>query len=78
LKAVDGHEAMKAVEVQAILDCADMVAAASLERKESRWGIYHYRVDYPKRDDDQWRKFVVVQQGEDGKPSISTQPVGGG
>ena len=77
LKAVDGHEAMKAVEVQAILDCADMVAAASLERKESRWGIYHYRVDYPKRDDDQWRKFVVVQQGEDGKPSISTQPVGG-
>jgi len=38
LKAGDLHEAMKAVEVQAILDCAEIVVAASLERKESRWG----------------------------------------
>jgi len=69
---------MKAMEVQAILDCADMVVAASLERKESRWGIYHYRADYPQRNDEQWRKFVVVQRNASGHPSVSTQPVIGG
>lgn len=77
LKAADLHEAMKAMEVQAILDCADMVTAASLERKESRWGIYHCRVDYPQRNDEQWRKFVVVQRDGAGRPSVSIQPVVG-
>jgi succinate dehydrogenase/fumarate reductase flavoprotein subunit len=78
LKAADLHDAMKAVEVQAILDCSEMVVAASLERRESRWGIYHYRADYPQRNDDQWRKFVVVQRDASGRPSTSTQPVIGG
>jgi len=78
LKATDYHDAMKAMEVQAILDCADMVVAASLERKESRWGIYHYRADYPQRNDEQWRKFVVVQRNASGHLSVSTQPVIGG
>lgn len=78
LKATDLHEAMKAVEVQAILDCADMVVAASLERKESRWGIYHHRVDYPQRDDKHWSKFVVVQLDASGQPSVSTEAVIGG
>jgi succinate dehydrogenase/fumarate reductase flavoprotein subunit len=78
LKAADFHDAMKAVEVQAILDCADMVVAASLERKESRWGIYHFRVDYPERNDEQWRKFVVVKKDVASRPAVSTQPVMGG
>jgi succinate dehydrogenase/fumarate reductase flavoprotein subunit len=78
LKATDLHEAMKAVEVQAILDCADMVVAASLERKESRWGIYHHRVDYPQRDDKHWSKFVVVRLDASGQPSVSTEAVIGG
>lgn len=77
LKAADLHEAMKAMEAQAILDCAEMVTAASLERRESRWGIYHYRVDYPQRNDEVWRKFVVVTRDGAGHPSLSTQPVGG-
>ena len=37
-----------------IRDCAEMAARASLFRKESRWGLYHYRVDYPKRNDNEW------------------------
>jgi len=78
LKAADFHEAMKAMEVQAILDCAEMVTAASLYRKESRWGIYHYRVDYPQKNDEEWRKFVVVQRDGVGQPAVSTQPVVGG
>ena len=78
LKAGDLHEAMKAVEVQAILDCAEIVVAASLERKESRWGVYHYRVDYPRRNDETWRKFIVVQRDSSGRPLTSTLPVIGG
>jgi succinate dehydrogenase/fumarate reductase flavoprotein subunit len=78
LKAADLHEAMKAVEVQAILDCAEIAAAASLERKESRWGVYHYRVDYPRRNDEAWRKFIIVRRGPSGHPLTSTMPVSGG
>ena len=78
LKAADLHEAMKAMEVQAILDCAEIVVAASLERKESRWGVYHQRVDYPARNAEEWRKFVIVQRGPSGGPMTSTEPVIGG
>lgn len=75
LKAADLHDAMKALETQSILDCADMVVAASLERKESRWGIYHYRADYPQRDERDWKKFVIVRRDASGQPVVSTQPV---
>ena len=78
MKAADLHDAMKAVEVRAILDCADMVTAASLARKESRWGIYHYRVDFPKRDDENWKKFVVVKRDSSGRPATSIEPIPGG
>lgn len=78
LKAADLHDAMKAMEVQAILDCAEIVVAASLERKESRWGVYHQRVDYPERNDEEWRKFVVVERGPSEEPVTSTEPLMGG
>jgi succinate dehydrogenase/fumarate reductase flavoprotein subunit len=59
LSARDPHELMRALEVHAIRDCAEMAARASLYRTESRWGLYHNRVDYPERDDQDW--FVHVQ-----------------
>ena len=48
------HELMRAMEVHFIRDCAEMAARASLYRTESRWGLYHYRVDHPQRDDSDW------------------------
>ncbi|HLL89828.1 MAG TPA: fumarate reductase/succinate dehydrogenase flavoprotein subunit, partial [Tepidisphaeraceae bacterium] len=39
------HDLMRTMEVHFIRDCAEMAARASLERTESRWGLYHYRVD---------------------------------
>jgi len=54
IKAHNPHELMRAMEVSVIRDCAEMAARASLFRKESRWGLYHYRVDYPKRNDNEW------------------------
>lgn len=54
IKAHNAHELMRAMEVSVIRDCAEMAARASLFRKESRWGLYHYRVDYPERNDAEW------------------------
>jgi succinate dehydrogenase/fumarate reductase flavoprotein subunit len=63
------------MEVQSIMDCADMAAAASLYRTESRWGLYHNRVEYPGRDDDNWFCHSMLTKGEDGAPSLTTRPV---
>ncbi|ANH76531.1 HI0933-like family protein [Ralstonia insidiosa] len=54
LHARNPHELMRAMEVSFIRDCAEMAARASLFRTESRWGLYHHRVDYPGRDDANW------------------------
>ncbi len=63
LHAGDPHAAMKALEACAILDCVEMTTLASLERRESRWGLMHQRVDYPKRDDANWLGYVAVSMG---------------
>jgi len=65
LSARNPHELMRALEVHAIRDCAEMAARASLYRTESRWGLYHYRVDHPERNDRDW--FVHVQLKKDGE-----------
>lgn len=45
---------MRCAEASVIRDCAEMAARASLFRTESRWGLYHLRVDYPERNDAEW------------------------
>ncbi|HEY3431877.1 MAG TPA: fumarate reductase/succinate dehydrogenase flavoprotein subunit [Rhodocyclaceae bacterium] len=75
LKARNPHELMRAMEVHAILDCAELAAAASLYRTESRWGLYHYRTDYPERSEADWFTFVEVKKGADGKPECFRRPV---
>src|SRR5690606_9336102 len=63
LVARDPHELMRALEVHAILDCAEMAARASLFREESRWGLYHFRVDYPETDNRNWFVHVQLKKG---------------
>lgn len=62
LVARDAHELMRSLEVSSILDCADIAAHASLFRTESRWGLYHNRVDYPKKDDDNWFCYTLLRK----------------
>jgi succinate dehydrogenase/fumarate reductase flavoprotein subunit len=74
LQANSPHELMRAMEVHFIRDCAEMAARASLYRKESRWGLYHNRVDYPERNDEDW--FVHVQlQKIDGRMECFKRPI---
>jgi succinate dehydrogenase/fumarate reductase flavoprotein subunit len=68
LCAQDPHELMRANELQYILDCAEMAAHASLYRKESRWGLYHYRVDHPETNNDEWFCHVQTVKGSSGSP----------
>ena len=57
------HDLFKSYEVENIIQCATLNALASKERKESRWGPWHQRVDYPERDDTNWLKHIILEQG---------------
>ncbi|GLZ88761.1 fumarate reductase/succinate dehydrogenase flavoprotein subunit [Metapseudomonas resinovorans] len=67
MKANNPHELMRAMEVAVIRDCAEMAARASLFRAESRWGLYHHRVDFPERNDAEWFCHCHLKKGEDGR-----------
>lgn len=75
LKANNPHELMRALEVSVILDCAEMAARASLFRTESRWGLYHHRVDHPERNDAEWFAHCHLKKGEDGAMTSFKKPV---
>lgn len=66
MKAHNPHELMRAMEVAVIRDCAEMAARASLFREESRWGLYHHRVDFPERNDGEWFCHCHLKKGENG------------
>lgn len=73
--ARDPHELMRCMEVHFIRDCAEMAARASLYRKESRWGLYHYRVDYPEKNDSEWFCHTHIQKDDAGNMSIFKVPI---
>jgi succinate dehydrogenase/fumarate reductase flavoprotein subunit len=75
LCAKDPHELMRTMEVHSILDCAEMAARASLFRQESRWGLYHYRIDYPEMDQDHWFVHAQVKKDEQGRMACFKRPV---
>ncbi|MBU9292859.1 fumarate reductase/succinate dehydrogenase flavoprotein subunit [Burkholderia multivorans] len=75
IKATHPHELMRAAEVRAIRDCAEMAALASLFRTESRWGLYHHRVDYPHRNDAEWFCHTWLRKHADGTMRSEKRPV---
>lgn len=75
LAASDPHELLRAMEVHSILDCAEMAARASLYRTESRWGLYHYRIDHPERDDQDWFCHTRLYKDDAGNMCSGKRPV---
>jgi succinate dehydrogenase/fumarate reductase flavoprotein subunit len=71
LKADDLHGLMRVEEARNIRLNAELMAAASLARTETRTGSSHHRLDYPQPDEKNWRKFVLVDRGADG-PRVRT------
>lgn len=71
MKADDLHGLMRVHEAKNIRLNAEIMATASLARTETRTGSAHWRLDHPKTDDVSWRKFVIVERGDNG-PRVRT------
>jgi HEAT repeat protein len=70
------HELMRCAEVTFIRDCAEMAARASLARTESRWGLYHDRLDHPHRDDASWFHHLdLYKSPSSGAMEFTARPV---
>jgi len=61
-----------AIEIGYMLDLAEVVAIGALKRQESRGA--HYRLDYPKRDDENWLKHTLAYYTPEG-PKFDYKPV---
>jgi succinate dehydrogenase / fumarate reductase flavoprotein subunit len=72
LKAKDSHYLSKCHEVRSMTACAEMTFRAALTRTESRG--FHFREDYPERDDKNWLKWIILKQ-DGGEMKLSTQPI---
>lgn len=76
VKVGSARDLFLALEVENILDSAHLATVASLERKESRWGIWHQRGDHPERDDENWLKHIDLCMAHQGEwPEIAYRPV---
>jgi succinate dehydrogenase/fumarate reductase flavoprotein subunit len=72
----DPHWASKILEIESIIETSALSAHASLAREESRWGFWHYRTDYPERDDENWTRHIVLAKSSDPTvPEISFKEV---
>ena len=70
---VFNQDVLGAIELGYMLDCAETIVLAAIERKESRGA--QFRTDYPERNDAEWLKHIDVHDRRDGAPEISYSPV---
>lgn len=76
VRVTDPHWASKILEIESIIDTATLSGCASLARTESRWGYWHYRTDYPQRNDDEWVRHVVLSKGdEQRRPRVTLRDI---
>jgi succinate dehydrogenase / fumarate reductase flavoprotein subunit len=69
---VFNQDVLGAIELGYMLDCAQAIVVAAIERKESRGA--QFRTDFPERNDEQWLKHIDVTLNGDG-PAVSYSPV---
>jgi succinate dehydrogenase/fumarate reductase flavoprotein subunit len=72
LRASDSHDLRNAHGVRSMILGAEVMLRTALFRTESRG--WFYREDYPRRDDKNWLKWVMLKK-EDGKMKIWAEPV---
>jgi succinate dehydrogenase / fumarate reductase flavoprotein subunit len=71
--SVFNQDVLGAIELGYMLDCAEAIVVASLERKESRGA--QFRTDYPERNDDEWLKHIDISRNGADEPTVSYSPV---
>jgi succinate dehydrogenase / fumarate reductase flavoprotein subunit len=70
---VFNQDVLGALELGYMLDTAEAIVVASIERKESRGA--QFRTDYPERDDGVWLKHIDIGRNGDDVPEVSYSPV---
>jgi succinate dehydrogenase / fumarate reductase flavoprotein subunit len=72
---VFNQDVLGAIELGYMLDCAEAIVVAAIERKESRGA--QFRTDFPERKDDEWLKHIDISLNGDGPggPQVSYSPV---
>jgi succinate dehydrogenase / fumarate reductase flavoprotein subunit len=60
------------IELGFMIECAEMICASAIERKESRGA--HFRTDFPKRIDEEWLHHITCTYGASG-PQLGKAPV---
>jgi succinate dehydrogenase / fumarate reductase flavoprotein subunit len=70
---VFNQDVLGAIELGYMLDCAEAIVVAAIERKESRGA--QFRTDYPERNDDVWLKHIDLSRNGDEAPQITYSPV---
>ncbi len=70
---VFNQDVLGAIELGYMLDCAECIVMAAIERKESRGA--QFRTDYPKRNDDEWLKHIDLSMNGGDTPKVSYSPV---
>ena len=70
---VFNQDVLGAIELGYMLDVAEAIVVASLERKESRGA--QFRTDFPERNDDEWLKHIDISRNGDETPQVSYSPV---
>ena len=69
---VFNQDVLGAIELGYMVDCAEAIVLAAIERKESRGA--QFRTDFPERNDEQWLKHIDISLNGDG-PEVSYSPV---
>jgi succinate dehydrogenase / fumarate reductase flavoprotein subunit len=62
------QELVNLIELESMIDLAEVITLGALNRTETRGS--HYRLDYDKRNDEEWLKHTLVTL-EDEQPKIS-------
>jgi adenylylsulfate reductase subunit A len=73
--AKDYHGVMRVNEARSIRINAEAMAVSAIERKESRSGAAHIRVDYPKTDNVNEIRVIMVEMSDD-ELKASSKPTG--
>jgi succinate dehydrogenase / fumarate reductase flavoprotein subunit len=71
--SVFNQDVLAAIELGYMLDVAECIVVAAIERKESRGA--QFRLDFPERNDDEWLKHITLSVNGADAPQISYTPV---
>jgi succinate dehydrogenase flavoprotein subunit len=70
---VFNQDILGAIELGYMLDVAECIVVGALERRESRGA--QFRLDFPKRNDDEWLKHIDLSVNGGDVPKVTYSPV---